>query len=319
MLFSIIIPVYNVEPYLRQCLDSVIHQDYSDYEIICINDGSTDNSLAILKMYSKSDNRIKIINQKNCGLSAARNAGILEATGDYILFLDSDDWLEQNALQILAVKQYGEDLVCFNGRRAFEDGKTEMPDSGIVENNLTGWDYYNKYALVSRKFHFVCTVLRMYKRKFLIKNNLLFNEGILHEDNHFTPIICYFAQSVRVIPDILYIYRIRKGSIMQSQNVQRLFDMIKVANKLSSFFIPIQNIEKQQLYREIAGEYFAAYLSENKKIYGNNDNTIKKLINWKNFRTVCIYPRHKLIYFLLYFHPTLFRTYIKIEKNRKRL
>jgi len=98
-----------------------------------------------------------------------------------------------------------------------------------------------------------------------------------------------------------------------------LFDMIKVANKLSDFFIPIQNIDKHQLYREIAGEYFAAYLSENKILYGNQDHTIKKMINWENFKLVCTYPRHNLIYFLLYIHPVLFRIYMKIEKKRRRL
>ena len=313
MMFSFIIPIYNVEQYLLDCLNSVIAQTYPDYEVICVNDGSTDGSLAILEDFQKKYNQVKVITQHNKGLSGARNAGIQAAKGDYLFFLDSDDWIETDTLKILAEKQNGEDLLCFNGRRCFEDGTTEEPDSGIEESQLTGWEYYNKYALLPRKFHFVCTVLRLYRREYLLKNNLLFEEGIYHEDNLFTPLACYFAKSVKVIPDILYVYRIREGSITQTANVQRLFDVITVANKLSNFFIPIRDIDKSQLYREIAGEYFGAFTSDNVKLFGNNDAEIKKWINWENFKIVSVYPRHWRIYILLNLQPLLFRMYISLE------
>ena len=95
---SVVIPVYNVEGYLEECLDSVINQTLEDIEIICINDGSTDNSLEILEEYAKKDNRIKILNQENQGISATRNNGLKICKGKYICFLDSDDYLELNAL-----------------------------------------------------------------------------------------------------------------------------------------------------------------------------------------------------------------------------
>ena len=98
---SIIVPVYNVEKYLKECLDSLINQTLEDIEIICINDGSTDNSLAILEEYQKKDSRIKVFSQKNQGVSAARNLGIEKATGEYLTFLDSDDRLELNTCEIL--------------------------------------------------------------------------------------------------------------------------------------------------------------------------------------------------------------------------
>ena len=131
--FSIIIPVYNVEQYLQDCLNSVVKQYYIDYELICVNDGSTDGSLVVLEEYQQKYPQITIISQQNKGLSAARNAGIQAAKGDYLFFLDSDDWIEPNTLEMLARKQSGEDLICFNGRRVFEDGTTEEPDSGIEE------------------------------------------------------------------------------------------------------------------------------------------------------------------------------------------
>jgi glycosyltransferase involved in cell wall biosynthesis len=315
IIFSIIIPVYNVELYLRQCLESVLNQTYSDFEVVCVNDGSTDNSAAILNEYARNGARIKIIDQKNRGLSAARNAGIKGASGEYILLLDSDDWLEPNTLQTLADKQDGEDMVCFNGRRWFEDGTTETPDKGIEEQGMTGWNYYNKYALQPRKFHFVCTVLRLYKRTFLLKNNLFFKEGIYHEDNLFTPIACYYAQSVRVIPDTLYVYRIRQGSITQQNDSQRIFDLVQVANQLSAFFIPKDDVDKSILYREIAGEYFKGFMQEERQKYGDNDKQLKQSIDWKLFKSVSIYPRHRRIYMLLKISSLVFRQYLWIEKK----
>ena len=318
-MFSIIVPVFNVEKYLRQCLDSVIQQSFQNFEVICVNDGSTDRSLSILQEYLQKDTRIKLIDQANSGLSAARNAGIDAAKGEYVFFLDSDDWIEPDTLKILSEKQNGEDLVCFNGRRYFEDGTTEKPDSGIEETQLTGWEYYNKYALASRKFHFVCTVLRIYKKDFLEEHNLMFEEGIYHEDNLFTPIVCYNAGLVKIIPDCLYIYRIREGSITQSVNVQRIYDLIRVANVLSTFFIPLKNIDKTFVYREIAGEYYLGFTLDKKAFCGNFEKQLIGHINWKNFKQVSVYKRHRLIYRLLRVHPALFRGYIFIEQQLKQI
>ena len=321
LLFSIIIPVYNVEQYLRDCLDSVINQSYSNYEVICINDGSTDDCQLILDEYAHKYSQVRIISQINKGLSGARNAGIIEAKGDYLFFLDSDDWIEPDTLKVLAEKQTGEDLVCFNGRRYFEDETIEELDLGIEENEISGWDYYNKYALMPRKFHFVCSVLRIYRRDFILENNLFFEEGIYHEDNLFTPVVCYYAQTVKVIPNCLYVYRIRKGSITQSFNNKRQFDMITVANKLSDFFIPINNIEKQQLYKEIAGEYFGVFIpvgSKSKKVISSN-RELKLVVNWGHFKEVSIYPRHRRIYYLLSIHPFFFQLYYYLERKLKKL
>ena len=318
MQFSLIIPVYNVEQYLKACLNTVVTQSYSDFEVICINDGSTDGSGLVLDEYAAKYSNISIINQVNKGLSAARNAGIRAAKGDYIFFLDSDDWIETDTLKILAEKQNGEDLLCFNGRRCFEDGTTEEPDSGIEESQLTGWEYYNKYALLPRKFHFVCTVLRLYRREYLLKNNLFFEEGIYHEDNLFTPLACYYAQTVKVIPDCLYVYRIREGSISYKRNLKNLQNLIHIANTLSDFFIQIKDIDKKQIYREIAGEYMI-YLPQKSKVFGLNYSEILKLMKWKNFKEVCIYPRHKRMYFLLNLHPFLFRMYLYVEEKIKQI
>lgn len=314
MKYSIIIPVYNVEKYLHECLNSVLNQTYpGDYEVICVNDGSTDSSLNILHEYRNKIDNFILIDQKNKGLSEARNAGIKVATGEYLFFLDSDDWIELNSLEVLSNNINGEDFIDFNGRRYFEDGTQEEPDKGITESNLTGWEYYNKYALVSRRFHFVCAVKRIYKREFLLRNNLLFEPGIYHEDNLFTPIACYYANEIKVIPDILYVYRIRKGSITQKPTKKNIFDIIRAANKLSDFFIPKKDIDKSVVYREIAGKYFSVYMSPKSDVLNNDFSEVRKLINWDNYRQVSTYPRHKRIYRLIKLHPALFRLYLKVE------
>ncbi|MDR3327297.1 MAG: glycosyltransferase [Prevotellaceae bacterium] len=317
MKFSIIIPVYNVEKYLAECLNSVISQTFADFEAICVNDGSTDGSPYILDSYAKKDNRIKIISQKNSGLSVARNVGIRAAKGDHIFLLDSDDWILENALKILFENIDNQDFIWFSGKVFFDDTKMEITDKPFSEPQMTGWDYYNKYALRPRRFHFVTTVLRLYKREFLLKNQLFFKEGIYHEDNLFTPVCCYYAKNVKVIPDILYVYRIREGSIMQISNSKRIYDNIVIANSLADFFISQENIDKSVIYREIAGLYFLSFMSHVKKQFKINNLKAKSQINWDYYKKVSIYPRHKRIYKLIKISPILFRIYIFIEKKIK--
>lgn len=320
MLISVIIPVYNVELYLAECLDSVLTQTYPHYEVICVNDGSTDGSQVLLDNYAAKYDKIQVINQKNKGLSAARNAGIAAAKGDYVFLLDSDDKIEKHALETLAAKSNGEDFICFNGKRYFEETNAEdIPDEGILAEFESGWDYYNQFALVNRKFHFVCTVLRLYRREFLLQHQLHFQEGIFHEDNLFTPIACYYAQKVKIIPECLYIYRIRKGSITQHANITRLFDIIFIANTLAEFFVSKDNIDKKIIYREIAGSYFRGFMPEDIKVFGNNDSKLRSKINWHLYKKISIFPRHKRIYQLLKIHPVLFRFYLWIESFFKKI
>lgn len=314
--FSIIIPVYNVEKYLRECLDSVLNQSYTGrYEVICVNDGSTDGSLAILLEYAKNYPDLNVVDSENGGTASARNIGIRNAKGEYIWFVDSDDWVERNSLQILAeyLSYSKPEVLCFNGKLYHEEDGREEHDEGIVESRLTGWDYYNKYALQSRKFHFVCVVLRLYKREFLLKHELFFEVGILHEDNLWIPQMCYYAESVISIPNSLYVYRIRAGSKMQTVSEKKVFDIIRVANKLSEFFVSKTGIDKRVLYREIAGEYFSVFMPPNTEVLEKDFSEIKKMINWDSYKKVSIFPRHRRIFKIINLHPDLFNLYLKLE------
>ena len=294
MKFSVIIPVYNVEAYLRDCLDSVLNQTCADWQAICVNDGSTDGSANILNEYAARESRVKVINQANGGLSAARNTGIKAAEGEYVLFLDSDDWMEENALEVLSANLGDEDILCFSGRRYFESDRAfHKADQLKPQSYASGMDYYNENALSVRDFAFVCVVLRIYKREFLSRHGLQFKEGIFHEDNLFTPLACYFAGKVKVINECLYDYRVRSNSITTTINVKRLRDLLGTANTLAAFFVPKQGFDKTTVYRAITHHFqvvFANALDKDKKELG-------QLCDWRLYRKVSrTKPRHMVNY-----------------------
>ena len=256
MRFSVVIPVYNVERYLRDCLDSVRRQSYTDWEAVCVNDGSTDGSATILEEYAANDQRFKVVVQPNGGLSAARNTGMAKAEGDYVVFLDSDDWLEDHALETLAKNLDDEDMLCFSGRRFFEETGEFHPVDQLAEKTYeSGMAYYNENALQHRDFAFVCVVLRAYKRSFLVENGLCFKEGIFHEDNLFTPKACYYAARVGQIADCLYNYRVRTQSIMTTMGTKHSRDLMIVANELAGFFVPKSGFDKTIVYRALTHHY----------------------------------------------------------------
>lgn len=290
MLFSIIIPVYNVDKYIRACLDSVFSQSFTDWEAICINDGSTDGSAAILEEIAAKDDRIIVINQLNAGTAAARNTGLRAAQGDYIFFLDSDDWLEPYSLQTLAGRLNGEDILCFNGKRYFESSMEYHPADVLQEKEYRrGIEYYNENALLPRDFAFVCVVLRIYNRVFLMKNKLYFDNDISYEDNLWVPKVLYYAQTVKIISDVLYLYRIREGSKMQEVSLERKMDMLKVANRLAAFFIPKNGFDKTVVYRAITHHYQSALMNATKE----ERKGLGKECNWKEYWAVSrTKPRH---------------------------
>lgn len=294
MKFSVIIPIYNVESYLQACLDSVLNQTFEDWEAICVNDGSTDNSANILDDYGHKDSRFKIVNQPNGGLSAARNTGLKAATGDYVMFLDSDDWLGCDALERVSESLTDEDMLCFSGRRFFEkEGRYHEADQLKPQEYITGMDYYNENALSVRDFAFVCVVLRAYKRDFLLSHDLWFKEGIFHEDNLFTPLACYYAKKVKVINDCLYDYRVRSNSITTTGNVKRLRDLLGTANTLAAFFLPKQGFDKTIVCRAITHHYQSVFVNTSK----GEKKELKRLCDWRLYRKVSRTKlRHRLNY-----------------------
>lgn len=294
MRFSVIIPVYNVEKFLQVCLESLIGQSFPDWEAICVDDGSSDGSAAILADFASRDSRIKVISQSNAGTATARNTGLRSAQGDYIFFLDSDDWLEPDSLGILANRLQGEDVLCFSGKRFFESSGTFHQADFLPEKTYRkGMDYYNENALLPRDFAFVCVVLRVYSRAFLMSNGLFFDDDVSYEDNLWVPKMLYYAQTVTVIPDVLYLYRIREGSKMREVSLKRKKDMLMVANRLAEFFIPKQGFDKTIVYRAVTHHFQVALRNAS----GSDRRELNSLCDWKSYRTVSkTKPRHIVNY-----------------------
>ena len=240
---SIVVPVYNVAPFLRECLDSVLMQTFCGLEIICVDDGSTDGSSAILDDYEKKDNRIRVIRQPNGGLSAARNAGMDAATGTYLYFLDSDDMLASETIERLydlaETKKldqilFGTELVADTGSFAgIElDRMTRYYDlpQDCTNCEMDGASLFSK--LIEKNAFFASVPLRFFRRA-SIPSSLRFPVGIIHEDNYFSPIALLAARQAIAIPDRFYRRRIRKGSITtetgcEARHAKDMFDVYRV-------------------------------------------------------------------------------------------
>ena len=212
-LLSVIIPVYNVEPYLEQCLDSVINQTYKNLEIICINDGSTDNSLKILEKYQKKDSRIKLINQKNKGVAAARNAGLDIATGEYITFVDSDDYLElkayEKAMKVM-LKNPHVDIAEFMVNVFSED------NDPVNINRTNGHKKYYEDKF-KNKTHTVVVWNKVFKATTIKNINIRFIDELEYADTFFSNAIVMCSNNSAFINVPLYNYRICNSSVSTIQ------------------------------------------------------------------------------------------------------
>lgn len=232
--FSIIIPVYNVEKYLRKCLNSVFSQNYKNYEVIVVNDGTKDNSMDIVKDYP-----VKVINQKNQGLSVARNNGVKKATGEYILFLDGDDYIEKGLLkEINKSLNNNPDIVRFQIKEVFEDGK----EIDYNEKPFTDKNGQEAFKLIT-KYHFVenawCYAIR---REYYLKNKFKFKENTFHEDFGLLPLVIIKAKKVNSINYIGYNYLQRQGSIMNNGEYTKT--QKKVADMYDHYYFLLNEAKK---------------------------------------------------------------------------
>lgn len=241
MKLSIIVPIYNVEQYLRKCVYSLVHQDFSDYEIVLIDDGSTDESGKICDELSEliSDERfvIRVLHQKNGGLSAARNAGLKVAKGEYVCFVDSDDYWEENVLGALMaqVEQDKLDVLRFDYRNVNEQYEVSDPNKyphpiDLQTDVVTGEQYLNE------RMFYTC-----YAWQFIINREIAgsFTEGIHFEDVEWFPRMMLRAKKVNSTPIILYNYLMRQGSITQVQG-----DKSKIKKNLEDNYYVLNTLVK---------------------------------------------------------------------------
>lgn len=224
---TVIIPVYNPGVFIHECLRSVLSQGLKEIEVICINDGSTDSSAIILEEYAKNDSRLIVINQENMGQSAARNKGLLHATGDYVFFLDSDDYIAPNSLQLCfqTAQRNNVNVVYFNGKLFFPNGDNfPFWEHWVVKDFSTGYYQIEENDRVAF-FTNVCTTL--YKRSFLIENNLFFIEKLLYEDLEYNYRVLCHLQDYYWLDNNIYFYRRAVSESTTSRNDESSFDLFK--------------------------------------------------------------------------------------------
>lgn len=218
---SIVVPIYNVEEYLPKCLDSLIGQTYKNIELILINDGSTDHSLKIAEEYAEKYRQIKLVTQRNGGLSKARNTGMNLATGEYLCFVDSDDWLELDTIQEIVSLMDIDDLdLCLFGANTFlsdvnklrRQSEDDYCYSSKCKGVYQGKELFSKLYFSGEFKASAC--MYMMKRKLIAESGLEFKEGMIHEDELFTPYLFYYAGRSEITERKFYNRRIRKNSIV---------------------------------------------------------------------------------------------------------
>lgn len=261
-LISIIIPVYKVEKYLRQCVESVLAQDYKNIEIILVNDGSPDNCPAICDEFALGDNRIKVIHKENGGLSDARNAGLLIATGEYVLFLDSDDyWIGTDGLNDLIhiIDNYKNvDIIYFNRVTFYENQNNKA--IGMPQIDLENVNGKNKTEVLSYfigKGQFIVSAAnKLVRREILIENDIFFEKGLVSEDVDWNFKLTLFSENIFAINNPFYGYRKRDGSITTTFGIKNAKDLLYIIKKWSKYIE--ENVPDHQQKHLLLG--YCAYL-----------------------------------------------------------
>ena len=229
MKISVIIPVYNTGNYLKKCLDSILNQTLKEIEIIIVNDGSSDNSLDIIKRYMKKNKNIILINKENGGQGSARNMGISRATGEYISFVDSDDFIDEEMLEemYLTAKENDSDIVICNISDYYEKSGTTRDVSLNLKEDVSIQEAI-LYSVPS-------VVNKIYRRKLLQDNKLFFNEKIWYEDFPYSIELLVHAKKIYFISKPFYHYFHRIQSTMHNQNISKNLDILKAYNELEEY------------------------------------------------------------------------------------
>lgn len=293
ILVSVIVPIFNMEQYLSKCIDSILNQTYACLEIILIDDGSTDSSLAICDKYAQQDSRVKVFHKKNGGVSSARNIGLDKSTGDYVSFVDPDDWIEKNMYETLIsyLLTADVDILHFNAIRKGEI-LNELPFSGVYQG-----EKYEKEILLpmigSEKFGgmFILGVLwiHLFRRSLIEQFNIRFNTQLMRcEDRLFTITSMFFAKNMIFVDDCLYHYEVYDDSLSNRYNSERW-------QQESIYLKELKNLcekSSNKTFIEDANDRIAndcilrVVTSINQEFFSNNSNTfghryinLNKIIN----------------------------------------
>lgn len=324
-IISVIVPVYNVEMYLKKCINSILNQTLKKLEIILVDDGSTDNSGIICDEYKFIDKRIKVIHKENGGLSSARNIGIDNATGDYLAFIDSDDWIEPNMIEVLfdMLEKNDSDISICEFIKCYDENVQPIQEEIKIEifNNI---DALKKLYDENKGIYMTIACNKLYKRNLLEK--VRFPLGKIHEDEFFIYKVLYEANKISYINRKMYYYRQRENSIMNSRLTKKRLDAFQAFDERIEF---IKNkINDKELYSMSISSYYkfiiAFYILYKKDNY--NDYITIKQIKVKANEIYKIYfkiskesLKLKIIYSSFYINPILYTFIEKISKIKKKI
>lgn len=302
---SVIVPIYKVEEYLDECVQSILKQTYQNFELILVDDASPDNCGKMCDSYAAENSKIQVIHKENGGLSSARNAGLEIAKGDYIVFVDSDDYIRDCYLEDMVnlAIQYEADLICCHFTKAESFVRWEDSESLVIYRGEEIIDNRNTNDVVMTP-----AWNKLYHRSFFFGHDLRYPEGKIHEDNFLTPQILYRAKCMVITGKSLYFYRVRENSIITSSFSEKRLDKIEAIEFYLKFY---REINKPALfYKELEGyfrglmHFYSLMLEIDRKKYRGKiieyRNKLKKELGkyWAN-RNVSLKLRIKVMLFLL--------------------
>lgn len=265
MLFSVIVPVYGVEKYLRQCIDSILGQTFSDFELILVDDGSTDNCPAICDEYAVKDKRINVIHKENEGVVIARQTGVENAKGEYLVFVDGDDYVALNCLELIN-EHIGVDVVRFGYIRETKNGvvKCPLPErKGYYSRENIENEIFHKLIQTEDAKYFSPAVWGSAFRKELFESNMLKDSSLsIGEDGACVIPSIYNAQSMYIMEDCLYYYRLNLSSATKGGKVFKWEGPEIIARHLAAKINLSEFDFQEQLYRKTVHELFSVVVSQ---------------------------------------------------------
>ena len=290
MKFSIILPVYKVEKFLHDCVDSILEQSYKDFEVILVDDGSPDTCPQICDEYAAKDKRVKVIHKKNGGQADARNVGLEAALGEYICYVDSDDYFaSNNVLELLAEQTVTKpDIVHYKFKELFES-------DGHISNCKFSYDVPTEgrsvadiyCELIDRDAYYNSAWSKIIRRELLINNQIRFEKGIVGEDNEWYYHVVMIAKSLVLVDESLYVYRRRKGSTTTSVKRKNLLNQLHVLDKWERILQNKNNDSRTKVVLGSLAKQYCSALIIYAKVDGVNDlfeeiNKKKYLLQYSN-------------------------------------
>lgn len=307
-LVSVIIPIYNVEKYLKKSVKSVIDQTYSNLEIILVDDGSKDSCYKLCEELKKEDKRIIVIHKENGGLSDARNRGIDVAKGKYLFFLDSDDYIEKNTIKILydTLKTDGTDMVVFDFIKIFDTGEIIQENTTINAHDIIDANVLLKGIVQDKNWRYVPAWNKLYKRE--IWTSLRFPKGKLHEDEFVIHKILDKCERVSIIPNKLLYYVQRSGSIMNNISDKNRIHITLAFVERTNFYLEhgMEN-EASKMFLNTIDRYIYKIGLSDKVENSELKHEIKKLYKKINKKNIGLKSNIKV--FLVIYFEKIFNLY----------